>query len=260
MTFPPVTRIRQIRCFDGPIHDVLHAIWDVIAEAIAPAAVLDVFRNPDATLSHAQCLQRIHAEESEMDSRFWAFMEHDFLPELEEDWLFAEYLVRHGPAFTGVMYATRGKDISSGPLFQYSDMAGGWFFLWRKDVMPARIAYHGHPDPCNQLPEQLAGKGLASQIFPGQPADDSFAIRYPFGVHLFFSRHYNEPPATPICGVPAGRIQATTRQEIARWFCRQPRKFHRLFLQRFPSGVSPWFFESINSIDTSVLSSLKPLR
>lgn len=247
----PITRIRQVRCFDDPINEALHLIWDVIAETIAPAAILDVFRNPGAALSHAQCLQRIHAEEREMESQFWAFIEADFLPELSEDWLFAEYLVRHGPAFTGTMYATRGQNIEHGPLFQYSDMAGGWFFIWRKDCCPPRVAYHGAPDPCNQIPEQLAGKGLSSQLFPGQPSDISFAIRYPFGLHLFFSRHYGDDPSTRICGVPAGQIQVTTRKEIISWVRRQPRKFQALLKSRIPSAGSLLSSAFTNSTDTS---------
>lgn len=254
-------RLRQIRYTDGPIHDVLHALWDAIAEYAKDRITLAPFQNPGMKLSHADCLSRIHTEESEMLGDSYMFAEHDFLPELSKDWLFEARNALGGPyVMVGCMYGNRGNDLSN-KLLQTPDCAGGWYYrIWKKDC-PLQLPWHAGYDPANAVPHFIADKGGNYHLHYGSTNyPNSLAIHYFFGVHLFFSRHYNDDPAGPPIpgiGVTPARIQDRTKTDIASWFLRQPRKFQRLVVSRFPSGVSPWFFESIAKLDISALSLLK---
>jgi hypothetical protein len=232
----PLANLWLIRAFDGPIHRTLMRIWDAIAEYEAPHGVrLNIYPNEGAPERHGEALNSIWAAEVGRPERYFAFTEYDFLPELRNrDWLGLE---THGDkqAMWGAMYATRGCGI---PLVQLPDQCGGWFFVIDKLHAPRRLAFDHKPDPANQLPQLFDNQGLPWTLHAG---DDTFlkghghGVQYHFGTHLFWSRHYNDPPETQLGPWTAGEIQRGVRDEIKRWFSKQPQAFRDLYVRRFGS-------------------------
>jgi hypothetical protein len=225
----PNVVIRYTRAFEGPIHERLYACWDAAAEFLAPWVGVRVFHNAGARLSHAQSFQAMWQEEAEFDNAIVVFTEADFLPNLEdEDWYRAS-MAKKATAW-GVQYASRGV---IGQLFRYPNLAGGWFVGINKEKAPKRLSFAGDPDPCCQLPLQIRHHGGRFFYFAG--SERAIFLDYAYGTHLFWSRHYNDPPQTPLnCGkLTAGDVQNMVNKEISRWIATQPRAYKTIFAERF---------------------------
>lgn len=228
----PDTAVRLIRCFEGPRHDRLHALWDCIAEYVSPFAYVRVLDNPGAKLSHAQCLQRAWAEELEYVNPFVVFTEYDFLPNLHTlEWLGGHVWDQYPLA--AVMYSTR--DPNTRRAVQYHDAAGAWWVAIDKRRCGPALTFEGRPDPCNQLLDQVDGAVLfmgndAMRLYPPH-----YGLAYPWGEHLFWGRHLHDPPGLRIGGFKLGHIHLLHDEALRRWYHTTPVRYRQIVQQRCPS-------------------------
>jgi hypothetical protein len=232
----PLLTVRLIRCFEGPRHERLYKIWDAIAEYIAPEANVRWYANPDVALRHAQCFDRMWQEELEFDNRYVLFTEADFLPDLAvglENWTGTTLLK---DAAVGTLYCTRSE--KSWKAMQHRDRCGGWFLLMDKERIPREISFEGEPDPCNQMRSYLRRYGHTIVLRNGyDPYPVHWGMEYPFGTHLFWSRHYNDNPGRRISGFPLRNILGKVDKRISQWIVEQPEDFQALLVERFGSGI-----------------------
>lgn len=236
----PHLAIRLIRAFDGTRHQRLRDIWTAIAEYVQEDAVVRWFHNSRG-LRHAQAFDVIWREEQEFDNRAVLLTEEDFLPDLElgiAHWSGVSSFQRPDQAAAGVMYCTRSP--KSRDLLQYQDKAGGWFICIDKEDFPGpdRISFEGEPDPANQLRAHLRHFGKTISLVPGSDGyPHHYGVEYPYGTHLFWSRHYHDDPALRISGFPLGDIQRRVDWRVSQWILEQPEDFQELLIARFGSGI-----------------------
>lgn len=217
-------RTRIIRVpFSGPRHDRLNAIWDHLAAT--KAVDLEWFDNTCAGLSHAESFAEIWEEELYHPSRYLLLTEHDFLPALDNpDWIPLNRLCNDDLAFVACQYHTRNPhDLTK--LDVHPDKAGGWFLLIDKQKFTDLPAFAGTPDPCNQLPEQV--KGNCHLEPPADDYPDHYGASYPFGTHLFWSRHLHDLPGDQrVAGVRMADMRAAHDRAVSAYIAR-----HRLPLE-----------------------------
>lgn len=236
----PNFAIRLIRAFDGPRHRRLRDIWTAIAEYVKEDAVVRWFAN-DKGLRHAQCFDVMWREEQEFDNDAVLFTEEDFLPDLAigiQNWSGISSFKRDDQAAAATMYCTRST--KSRDLFQHGDQAGGWYISINKFAFPgpAHISFEGEPDPANQLRQHLKKFGKTVSLVPGNDAyPHHYGVEYPYGTHLFWSRHYHDDPHLRICGFRLGDIQRKVDWRISQWILEQPQEFQTLLVERFGSGI-----------------------
>jgi hypothetical protein len=232
--------IRLIRAFDGPRHQRLRRIWQAIAEYIAPEANVRWFVN-ERRLRHAECFDKMWHEEQEFDNRIVLFTEEDFLPDLAVglfNWMGISTFKTDEQAAVATMYCTRCPKNRS--VLQAGDKAGGWFICIDKDVFPgpAHISFEGAPDPANQLRPHLRHFGKTISLVPGSDGyPHHYGMEYPYGTHLFWSRHYHDDPNLRISGFKLGAIQAKVDWRITQWIHEQPSEFQELLVKRFGSDI-----------------------
>lgn len=236
----PNLTIRLIRIFDGPRHQRLRNIWTAIAEYIQDDANVRWYVN-DKNLSHGQAYDAMWREEQEFDNRVVLFTEEDFLPDLAvgiENWTGITSFKREDQAAAGVMYCTRCT--KSHGIFQQGDVAGGWFICIDKDLFPGpqHISFLGNPDPANQLRPHLKHFGKTIALVPGDDGHPyHYGVEYPYGTHLFWSRHYHDDPNIRVSGFRLGAIQKKVDWRISAWIAEQPADFQQLLVERFGSVI-----------------------
>ena len=222
--------VRLIRCFPdkGP-HARLYAIWDTLAEYLQDLLTVRWFANPSAGLRHGQCLNAIWQEEREFDNRYVVFTEHDFLPNLSANDLFA--LKNFGNKFDAVCatYVTRG---TNGMPKLFPSLGGGWWCALDKHSVPKILNFDNQPDPANEIPLQLHHRDCKVRMYRGRAR--GFFQDYPFGTHLFWSRHYLDNPETDLnCGgLTVGALVSQVDGEISRWLTASPKDFQAVFAKR----------------------------
>jgi hypothetical protein len=249
----PEVTIRIIRCFEGPRHERLEKIWDIIAEMLPDYLNFRVFANPGARLSHGECFNRMWMEEQEFDNKFVLFTEYDFLPYLtRERWWGVDeegcLPTPHGSlctAMLGVTYCKRSE--STRRIYNFPRMAGGWFVLLDKEQCPQELNFLGDPDPCNQLPEQFDKCGLTCLTVPGKDCyPRHYGVQYPMGEHLFWSRHLHDDPKTRVSGFKLGDIQRKHDEAVDTWIRkRTSESFISKLEERFGSDILGSSSESI---------------
>lgn len=197
--------VHLIRAFEGPRHARLERIWKIIAEIYADRATVWVHDNLTEKKPHATMLEAIWQDVIRQEQEDVIITEFDFLP--APGWLdprgeseCAEYCTRdpysrtlqqHGLAapwwmhFVHLLPSTR-SDLSGG--FQ----SGGRF-----------------NDPCGELLPAARRAGCSIRLLSGVDGYPvSYGVSYPGrGTHLFWSRHYNDPPVGIIAGVLLGEMQ-----------------------------------------------------
>jgi hypothetical protein len=228
---PEQVTVRIARAFSGPRHSRLELIWDCVAEYLQDRMVLDVTDNQVRKLSHAQIFQRMWEEEKDCPNRYVLFTEFDFLPDVDRALPLALLNVasRYKDsqyAAVGVQYATRHPETRV--LRRHDGLAGGWWILIDKERAPRELLFAGTPDPGNQLPDQMPmilERGEDSWPF-------HFGIDYPFGTHLFWSRHYHDDPNMEVAGVLLGEMQQRHDNAVAMWLAAQPTDFRKLYMSR----------------------------
>lgn len=236
----PAFSIRLIRAFDGPRHKRLRDIWTAIAEYIKEDAIVRWYCN-DKGYSHAQCFDKMWHEEQEFDNRLVLFTEEDFLPDLEvpiEKWCGLTSFRTDEQAAVAVNYCTRNS--RSLGIVHREGMAGGWFICIDKDAFPGpqHISFQGDPDPGNQLQDHLRHFGKTILLVPGKDGyPHHYGVEYPYGTHLFWSRHYHDDPTLRVSGFNLGEIQRKVDWRISAWIFEQPQAFQRLLAERFGSSI-----------------------
>jgi hypothetical protein len=231
---PPQLTVRITHAFDGPRHDRLHAIWDTVAEHWQKHLRLAVTTNPRG-FSHAQMFNKMWYEELQQNNRYVLLTEHDFLPNLRDRaWYSAPHKVfeqldaMHGEQFAALApeYATRH---AATKVVMHHNKPGGWWILIDKDRFNDAIDFTGKPDPANQLEDSIGGCYMAEgeDCYPAH-----YGLSYPFGTHLFWSRHYNDPPEARVGGFHIGDIQARHDDAVDRFLISSPATFACLFEKR----------------------------
>jgi hypothetical protein len=235
------TNLHLIRAFEGPRHTRLERIWERVG-ALCPGVSIHVHDNLSKgggppPLQHGQKLQEIwEGEKADPSAPVCIFTEFDLLPDLpgilgaHEEGLFA------GPCAggDGVRQGGDGLHRPAAPL----DIRGGlsdrpiWAAEYAtRDPYTRRIRRWGLPGAwfvrIDNLSPLLVGVRL--DFTAGGPANDPaaklppslthllgaeegtfsrFGVRVPgVGEHLFFSRHYNDPPTRIVAGFVIGEIQ-----------------------------------------------------
>jgi len=184
-----VITVRIIRIFEGPRHDLLRSIWNVIAEYAQDKMVLKWFPNT-AGWDHTECLNRIWTEEQDDPSGRLVITEHDFLPDLNyDDWLLQKDLEISDVALAGACYSKRAPGTRC--LTNFQDVVGPWFMSFDKTKCPGQLEFRGRLDPAGEISKQID----SCMLYPGHdPYPLHVGVEYVFGTHLFWSRHYNDPP------------------------------------------------------------------
>jgi hypothetical protein len=202
----PATKINVnlIRAFEGPRHARLEQIWQKYARQYEDRMHLHVFDNLGAKLNHADCLEAIWEAETRRPERYTIFTEFDFLPG-------PDFLKAPSSAVEAASYVTRNPGTRNLTIF---NKAGAWFVAIDKqlggDLRGAFRVGGAHNDPANLLADHLRRAGgpgcrlLESEDCYPRHYGVKVAMR---GEHLFFSRHYGDPPHLRIAGLPLGDIQ-----------------------------------------------------
>ena len=220
--------VRIAKPFDGIRHDRLYAIWEAVAEFWKDHLTVGFSRNVGARWSHAQMFNKMWAEELQTDADFVLLTEHDFLPNLNEPrWyaqpgaVLASLDAEHGEQFAGLAceYHTR---CPKGMHLQGKNIPGGWWVLLETARFNDLIDFHGRPDPCNQLEEAVGGIYLCEgrDAFPRH-----YGIVYPFGEHLFWSRHIHDAPDRTVSGFNLGDIQLRHDKAVLAFLATAPEEF-----------------------------------
>jgi len=193
-----------IKCFEGPRHDRLRAIWNKLAYQHRDRMGLVWWENPGAQLQHQHCLALIWEGIQELPGRYHVITEHDFLP---------------GPGgldpprapIEAAEYVTRtpdGKQTAHG-------YPGAWWLGFdleaiHRDRLPVNLAAGG---PCNDPANLLEGATLLANR---DPWPDSYGtVVGDKGEHLFWSRHYNDPVWARPAGFNLGDILEKVDSRIA---------------------------------------------
>lgn len=199
--------VHLIRAFTGPRHDKLERIWKILGEIYADRATIWVHDNTKEKRPHAEMLEAIWQTVIQKEQEDVIITEFDFLP--EPGWLdpigaeseVAEYCTRDP-------YSRR---------IQQHGLAGPWWMHFVHLCRPGvRTGLAGgfqaggkFADPCGILLPQARRVGCPIRLLPGVDAyPSSYGVRYPGrGTHLFWSRHFNDPPETLVAGFLLGEIQ-----------------------------------------------------
>lgn len=206
------TNLHLIRAFEGPRHARLEKIWERVEQLVRPHGVVvhihdNLERLSKAQLSHGEKLQEIWEGEKADPAPQAIFTEFDFLPDLA-----AGLVERPGAVGSGskpihaAEYATRSP---LGRRLVRHGIPGAWFVAVDKRRLgrdTERVDFRpGGPgnDPAGRLPPDLV------QLLGAEEGTYSpFGCRVPgCGEHLFWSRHYNDPPTALHAGFVMGEIQ-----------------------------------------------------
>lgn len=231
----PHVGVHIISAFSGPRHSTLEFLWDVTAEFHKEDMRLNVFRNPGAKLSHADCYREMWKQALAAPERFALFTEFDLLPKIC-GFLPTGLLTADKPIAVAE-YVTRNP--STGRLIHHG-IPGGWYVLIDKTHVrdPARppiFAPGGaFNDPCNILESCLQRDYQKSVTYLNQA--DAMPRHYGTlmhtGEHLFWSRHYNDPPTGIVAGFPLSDILPKVDKAIVDWVKSTPTAFQTLLLRR----------------------------
>lgn len=224
--------VHMIDVFQGPRHTRLRQLWEAIFEHEQEWVVPRIFHNTEG-LSHAACYERMWRVPITSDLRL--FTEFDFLPDLRRrqgGWTGVEYIKHHQAL--ALPYQTRHPQTKH--LVRHRGKAAAWFVLLRPARIDCDLRFEGTPDPCNQL-----GDFIDVRVMP--PGNDCwpihFGIQYPFGVHLFWSRHLHDPPNRIVSGCNLGEIQRKHDYAVTRWIGEQPLSYQDLLKEKYPDALVP---------------------
>lgn len=227
----PQVNVNIIRAFEGPRHSRLEFLWDCLAEYYQQEFKLHVFANPRATLRHSECLRRIWEAERSRPERYCVLTEFDFLP---FSGLPPIHLLKPDRPVVACKYAQRDEQTKA--LTQYPDVAGAWYVLIDKENAPADLDLGdggpGH-DPGGRVIAQLASHSKGAVLLHGADClPIHHGIKYPIGVHLFWSRHLHDPPHINVAGCNLGDIQSGHDTAVEAWLEGTPYNFKKLVERR----------------------------
>ena len=227
--------IRMISAFRGPRHRRLRRIWEAVALYWGDFVRVSIHPNIHGQRSHAEMFNEMWEVQ---DSRHLLLTELDFLPNLHApEWYnpgaAADHLARGAtpPAVIACNYATRCEGLGRLAVRPYP---GGWWVMLDCDACPAELDFTGRPDPCNQLLDHIAPAALfeGTDCFPRH-----YGIDYPFGTHLFWSRHLSDDPRTYVGKVCIGDVQDKHDAAVDAWVAAAPANFRKI-LERCPDAAT----------------------
>ncbi len=191
------TNVNIIRIFEGPRHDKLEAIWRWYARMHANQMTLHVFDNTKLRLPHDRAYERMWVQEENRPEQFTIFTEFDFLPG-------ADFLNVKPASILAAEYCTRDP---SDHKLQQRGIPGAWFVIADKQALKYRPDFRSgglFNDPCNDLDAELLDTEDCWPRHYGVKVTFEKMERYQsalglnsildIGTHLFWSRHYNDPP------------------------------------------------------------------
>jgi hypothetical protein len=199
-----------IRAFSGPRHARCEAVWQKFAAAHSEIN-LRIYNNAAGT-PHGECLQKMWDQELARDEDRCVITEFDFLPdEGLAHWPWTELSLRE--PVQAAEYVTR--DPATLKLLDHGQPAP-WFVRVSKPLLahPKQLlllpgGYFN--DPCGLLVQSLRGQQV--KLLPQRdhwPGCETPGV----GVHLMWSRHYNDPPELRPAGFNLGEIQAAVDKEL----------------------------------------------
>jgi hypothetical protein len=179
------TSVNIIKIFDGPRHRRLELIWKNFHKQ--HEFDLHIFDNTKLRLPHDQALNRMWEQEQRRDSDVTIFTEFDFIPGIA----FLDPTFYSEGAVHAAEYVVRDPE-SKNVLPQA--IPGAWYIhIDREWTVPLDFSNFGtFNDPANGIPASLL---IGVDCYPehyGMRYLDKYGYR--IGEHLFWSRHYNDPP------------------------------------------------------------------
>jgi len=211
------TRVIIPNVYKGPRHTQCMAAWNYAYEH--GEFELEWLFNADES-DHYTMLERGWKAAQEGPERFFILTEADFLPNCTIDWVREARFLLGG--FQGLGCAHVERVGSTYEAVQSSVNPGAWFLMFDKEKIGAETPnfHYEDQDPAVTLSHQY---GL--HIIQGRP--EFFSMIYPFGCHLFWSRHFNDAlfkfkdgrlsfPVTNL-GYPLAVILPTIDALLKRW-------------------------------------------
>lgn len=208
--------VHLIRAFVGPRHQRLENIWSRVAELVRPHGVAVIAHDnlQPTQLPHGEMLQKIWESEKDSPVPVTVFTEFDFLPILSG---LQQPVFSGGRPISAATYCTRSP--FGRRLVVHPGVPGAWWIAVDKARLGSdlqRLDFRaGGPgnDPAGRLPPDLthllgAEEGRLSPfgvVVPGA------------GEHLFFSRHYGDPPTRIVAGFVIGEIQRAVDRACDRY-------------------------------------------
>ncbi len=212
------TTVWTIRAWEGPLHDYLRRCWERVKE-LTPEVIFK--QVPSEGNNHAQNLNKIwelHRENGpDWMSQFCVITEEDFLPDpraVKEGRWMVPPLFMIKPAMA-VKFAQR---VPTGAVMQFQ-FPGAWWMIFDLEQYSGPLNFEGARDPATELVDQVPGgvdlvRGVDDSL-------GSLGLEYPgIGTHLFWSRHYNDPPDKVVAGFKVGEIVERTKAAIKEWWRR----------------------------------------
>ncbi len=229
------TSVHIIRAFAGPRHSKLEFIWDCIAESEQDAVVLDVFSNPGAKLSHAECYKKMWEQALGAPGRYALLTKFDFLPDLGR-WLPLRRLTARQPVIVAE-YVTRDPDTRA--LIPHGMPGARYILADKKHVGSSHLPLDFAPcgkfnDPANGLDDALVRDYGVRPLYLIQ-ADCMplhWGTRMLTGEHLFWSRHLHDDPMRHVAGFHLGDIQRRHDIAVNRWCANAPDRLRRIMTNR----------------------------
>lgn len=226
----PQINVNLIRAFEGPIHSRLERIWERIADTYKDYFTLRVFDNLGAPLRHAQALQKIWEEEKDRPEKVAIFTEFDFLPTHGFEWVIDRTCHYSGAVAEASSYVVR--DAKSLRHTVLPGTAGAWWILFVKPWLlehgsdAVRAVGDGlsdggpFNDPAGNLVRTLQERASISVRL--LEAEDCYPDHFGSyvrdrGVHLFWSRHYNDQPYTNVAGFGLAPILRGVKSFVKRY-------------------------------------------
>lgn len=216
------TSVSLIRAFEGPRHARLYRIWARIMERYEADAQFRVYDNVADQRGHAEMLDRMWREELGRPERYAIFTEFDFLP--SEGWLDPPKAV-----VEATRYCTRNPNTLKLLKHPYP---GAWFVVVDKEALLAGreklrnlhpfAPASPHNDPGNGLFDAMSKINVWWRLLE---VKDCMPRHYGVevegrGEHLFWSRHYNNPPDMRPAGFCLGDIQTKVDLTISAYEAR----------------------------------------
>jgi len=246
--------VNIIKVFEGPRHYKLEEIWDEIASRNRDRMNLHIYDNTGARRSHADAYEEIWKKEIHRKEEETIFTEFDFLPEegfLEKD--------TEAP-IEAATYVTRNPQTKK--ISTYGTV-GAWFIRISKPALREYLGSleqlyggflaggHGN-DPGGRLLSVCPGARLlgTEDCYP-----EHFGARVVGrGQHLFWSRHYGDPPGVRRAGFAMSDIHKGVDRAIESYekdlqtmqkgTFRATNKLLRVSSKKLVTGTNLWFIES----------------
>lgn len=191
--------VNLIRIFEGPRHQKLELLWKYYALTHADRMNLHVFDNTELRLPHDRAYARMWQLEARRPEKHTIFTEFDFLPGPD----FLRYLPTD---MWAAQYVTRDPHTKA---LRKHPFPGAWYVAINKDAQEFAPDFRSggqFNDPANLLDcetldtEDCYPRHYGVKVFTEAFTREDGLVRFDFGEHLFWSRHYNDSPNS----MPAG--------------------------------------------------------